>query len=89
MITNNGNLDVLKDMVANLEMQLVSLYAEKEYLERELGTSDPVIIVHMIKSMEKQLVELYGERKESVVIDSQEIVIKGAKKIIIKKSTNF
>ncbi|MCS7205553.1 MAG: hypothetical protein NZ853_07635 [Leptospiraceae bacterium] len=83
----NGNPDAIKEIIQNLEAQLVSLYAEKEYLEKEIGVSDPVIIVEMIRNMEKQLIDLYKERQEAIYIDTKEIVIQGPKKIIVRKNS--
>lgn len=47
----------------SMEAQLVSLYEEKELLERELGVSDAEVLVAMVRSMEEQLVSLYAEKE--------------------------
>ncbi|MFN4243842.1 MAG: hypothetical protein ACK4PI_11475 [Tepidisphaerales bacterium] len=46
-----------------LEAQLVTLYQEREKLERELGTSDAHELVAMVRSLEQQLGSLYHERE--------------------------
>jgi len=48
----------------SIEEQLITLYAEKELLEKTLGTSDPTILIAMVQSMEEQLVALYDEKVE-------------------------
>ncbi|MCS7205555.1 MAG: hypothetical protein NZ853_07645 [Leptospiraceae bacterium] len=71
-----------------MEKQLIDLYSEKEFLEREIHTSNPILIVHMIKNMERQLKELYEEKRNYLVIDANQIIIQGAKKIIIRKKSS-
>lgn len=46
-----------------LEAQLVTLYQEREKLERELGTSDAHELVSMVKSLEQQLGTLYHDKE--------------------------
>ena len=49
----------------DLEAQLLTLYADRELLHREIGTADPVEIIRMIRSLEEQLFEVYRDRAES------------------------
>lgn len=49
--------------MGSLEAQLVSLYAERGHLERELGVSDANEIVTMVRSLEAQLRDLYSHRE--------------------------
>ncbi len=79
------DLELYKDMIHTLNLQIVQLYAEKEYLEKTIGTSDPVIIAQMIKNMEQQLIELYKEKEQYIVVEGNKIIIQGPRKVIIKK----
>lgn len=49
----------------SLELQLTSLYHEREYLERHLGVSDAQELVSMVRSLESQLRDLYAERERN------------------------
>ncbi|MEC7522064.1 MAG: hypothetical protein VYE22_19420 [Myxococcota bacterium] len=49
----------------DLESQLVSLYADRAKLYRELGTADPDDIIAMVRRLEAQLVSLYEERERA------------------------
>ncbi len=64
-----------------LEAQLNLLYADRERLESELGTSDPDELVEMVRSLEAQLQDLYRE-KESAADNRLEVQIEGNKVII-------
>lgn len=64
-----------------LEAQLNLLYADRERLESELGTSDPGELVEMVRSLEAQLQDLYRE-KESAAETRLEVQIEGNKMII-------
>ena len=74
-----------EDLVKSLESQLITLYAEKELLQVELGVSSATEIIALIKSMEAQLVDLYADRENAIVIDGNRITIAGAKKIFVRK----
>jgi hypothetical protein len=52
-MTHYGNQDM-----GSVEAQLVSLYGEREHLERELGVSEAAEIVSMVRSLEAQLRDL-------------------------------
>jgi|GEM_PF-6283475 len=49
----------------DMEAQLVSMYKEREILERELGVSSAALIIALVRSMEEQLISLYREKEES------------------------
>ncbi|HJL18292.1 MAG TPA: hypothetical protein RMH99_21695 [Sandaracinaceae bacterium LLY-WYZ-13_1] len=51
----------------DLEAQLLTLYADRERLHRELGTADPDEILAMIRSLEAQLDALYREKENTFV----------------------
>jgi hypothetical protein len=51
--------------MGSVEAQLVSLYGEREHLERELGVSEAAEIVSMVRSLEAQLRDLYHHRERS------------------------
>ncbi len=68
-----------------MEMQLHSLYAEKELLEKELGTSDPIQIAEMVKSMQTQLEDLYAWKENYETEDVSVLKIYGNKKVFIKR----
>ena len=59
-MTHYGNQDM-----GSVEAQLVSLYGEREHLERELGVSEAAEIVSMVRSLEAQLRDLYYHREHS------------------------
>ncbi len=65
-----GTLAPMSTAALGMEAQLVSLYEEKELLERELGVSDAEVLVAMIRSMEEQLVSLYAEKEAEWRSDS-------------------
>ena len=46
------------------------LYADRELLERELGTSDAKKIVSMVQSLENQLKTLYHEKEGQQLIET-------------------
>lgn len=46
--------------VGSLEAQLRDLYAQRQELQRALGTADSKAIIAMVRSLERQLVDLYG-----------------------------
>jgi len=46
-------------MLANLQLQLDELYAERELLGRELGVVDAQQIILMVRNLEAQLADLY------------------------------
>ncbi|HMV76839.1 MAG TPA: hypothetical protein PL048_18940 [Leptospiraceae bacterium] len=68
-----------------MELQLDSLYAEKELLEKELGISDPVQIVRMIQSMQIQLEDLYSWKENYETEDISVLKIYGNRKVFIKR----
>lgn len=55
----------------DMEMQLQSLYQERERLFEALGTADAGVIIDMIKSLEAQLCELYAERAHTGEVETQ------------------
>lgn len=68
-----------------MELQLHSLYAEKELLEKELGTSDPEQIAAMIQSMQIQLEDLYSWKENYETEDVSVLKIYGNRKVFIKR----
>ncbi len=84
-IEKKEDIQLYKDMIENLDLQLRELYAEKEYLEKTIGTSDAVTISQMILSMQQQLEALYEEKKDMIVIEGNTIIIPSGSKIYIKK----
>lgn len=85
-IFNYNQYELFEDKIKNMEMQLIELYAEKRYLEKELMTSDPAVIVQMVKSMKEQLQELYEEKAKGVFIEKGKIVIRHPGSVVIMKS---
>jgi hypothetical protein len=59
--TGGGSLT--DEAVGSLEQQLSDLYADREALQRSLGTGDPEAIQGMIASLEDQLNDQYAERE--------------------------
>jgi hypothetical protein len=53
-----------------MEAQMKELYADRELLERKLGTSDANQIVLMVKSLENQLKTLYHEKEGQQLIET-------------------
>lgn len=47
----------------SMELQLMALYHDREFLERNLGVSEAAEIVAMVRSMEEQLKDVYQERE--------------------------
>lgn len=78
-----------EDMEPNIqdmmELQLSSLYAEKELLEKELGTSDPVQIAEMIQNMQIQLEDLYSWKEKYETEDVSVLKIYGNRKVFIRR----
>lgn len=73
-----------------MEGQLSLLYAEKELLEKELGTSDAQEIIAMVKSLEEQLNVLYAEKEGSsdeleLRIDGKTLFISGCEQIVVRR----
>lgn len=68
-----------------MELQLSSLYAEKELLEKELGTSDPVQIAEMIQNMQIQLEDLYSWKEKYETEDVSVLKIYGNRKVFIRR----
>ncbi len=84
-LENKEDIQLYKDMIENLDIQLKQLYAEKEYLEKTIGTSDAIALSQMILSMQQQLEEVYKEKKDMIVIDGNTIIIPNSSKIYVKK----
>lgn len=42
-----------------MEAQLKDLYAQRQELQRDLGTADSKAIIAMVRSLEQQLADLY------------------------------
>lgn len=55
-----------KTVDGSMEAQLIALYAQRERLAQELGTSDPAAIVKMVRSLEEQLEDLYRSGADEV-----------------------
>lgn len=85
-LENHEDIKVYKDMIENLDLQLRDLYAQKEYLEKTIGTSDAVMISQMILNMQQQLENLYKEKKDMIIIEGNTIIIPNGSKIYVKKS---
>jgi hypothetical protein len=64
-VTHYSDLDT-----SSVEAQLVSLYGDREQLERELGVSESMAIIDMVRSLESQLRDLYHEREQGGVTAS-------------------
>lgn len=56
------DVETATNIIASLEEQLQSLYAEKEQLDKALGISSADDIITMVRSLEEQLDSLYEER---------------------------
>ncbi len=57
-------MELMNSDMSSVEAQLVSLYGEREHLERELGVSEAGAIVSMVRSLEAQLRDFYSEREQ-------------------------
>lgn len=84
-LENKDDIQLYKDMIENLDLQLRDLYAEKEYLEKTIGTSDAVTLSQMILNMQQQLETMYQEKKDMIVIEGNTIIIPNGSKIYVKK----
>ncbi|MCS6984641.1 MAG: hypothetical protein NZM25_05910 [Leptospiraceae bacterium] len=75
----------------SMEGQLVLLYQEKEFLERELGTSDPQELVAMVKSLEEQLATLYAEKEQheetelELRFEGKTLLVTGCDQVIVRR----
>lgn len=85
-LENKENIQYYKDMIKNLDLQLKDLYAQKEYLEKTIGTSDVIIISQMFLNIKQQLKALYQEKKEMIILDGSTLIIPVGSKIYVKKS---
>ena len=75
----------METSLETIEQKLNEVYANKEYLWKELGTSDAIEIIEMYKSLEFQLVELYKEFENAIFIEPDGIHFHSVKKIVIKR----
>ena len=59
-----GTLERMADdrTATELELQLASLYAERQLLFGEFGTADSRTLIALVRSLEAQLASLYAER---------------------------
>lgn len=71
-----------------MEAQMQSLHSDKEYLEKELGISDPRDIILLVTNLQSQLSSLKSEQENMVIINKNEISLHGPKKIRISKQGN-
>jgi len=74
------------ETLESLDLQLQSLYREKDRLYEAIGAAEAEDIISMVQSMDVQLQNLYAEREDYTIIDGESIVIRGPRKIYIKKS---
>ena len=51
--------------IGGMEMQLASLYSEREMLQEALGTADAADIIAMVQSLEAQCCDLYQEKEDT------------------------
>lgn len=69
-LSPSGGTSHTSSQLASMEAQMKELYADRELLERELGTSDADKIVSMVRSLENQLKTLYHEKEGQQLIET-------------------
>lgn len=69
-LSPSGGTSHSPSQLASMEAQMKELYADRELLERELGTSDAEKIVSMVQSLENQLKTLYYEKEGQQLIET-------------------
>ncbi len=72
-------------ILSSLEEQLTALYSEKEYLEKELGTSVPEQIYAEFTKLEESLVQLYEFKEFYRKIDSSKISIESLSSVFLSR----
>lgn len=72
-------------VLQSLEEQLTSLYKEKEYLEAELGSSDPEVLLSEYFKLEETLVNLYEFKEFYRKIDAQKISVDSLSAVFLSK----
>lgn len=62
MMFANKESDILKDTIANMEAQLISLYEEKSTMAVQGNNQE---LIEMVSSLEEQLQSLYAEKEDA------------------------
>ncbi len=84
-IESNIDLSTNLDELSLMEAQLDSLYADKEFLQKQIGITNADEIVEAIQNLEDQVQDLKEEFKDSLLLDNR-INFIGQRKISIQKS---
>ena len=84
-LAEQGGAKKSNSAAENLQMQVESLYAEKEHFLGELNTRSLEDVQTLVDSLNDQIVELYREKEGQVIYDGKRIIIEGPRRIIVKK----